>query len=67
MLGTPSEHPRPAHIDAARALRTAHAVRPRPVEPEVELRCLSDYDTALGLDTPLDTVPDTDADPGQVA
>lgn len=49
----------PAHVDAARVLRTAHATRPCPVEPEVELRCLSDYDTALGLDT--------DTDDGQVA
>jgi transposase len=53
----------PAHLDAAHVLRTAHAARPRPVEPEVELRCLSDYDTALGLDTDLDT----GANDGQVA
>ena len=54
----------PVHVEAARALRTAHAAHPRPAEPEVELRCLSDYDTALGLDTDAD---DTDADHGQVA
>jgi hypothetical protein len=40
----------PTHIEAARVLRTEHATRPRPAEPEVELRCLADYDTALGLD-----------------
>ena len=57
----------PAHLDAARSLRTAHATRPRhPVEPEVELRCLSDYDTALGLDIDLDTHLPAGAD-GQVA
>ena len=44
----------PAHVDAARVLRTEHATRPRPAEPEVELRCLADYDTALGLDNGLD-------------
>jgi transposase len=56
----------PAHVDAAHALRTTHAARPRPAEPEVELRRLSDYDIALGLDPDLD--PDLDADlDGQVA
>lgn len=53
----------PAHVDAARALRAEHATRPRPVEPEVQMRCLSDYDTALGLDTGLTA----DLDDGQVA
>jgi transposase len=53
----------PAHIEAARALRTAHATHPRPAEPEVELRCLSDYDTALGLDPDVTA----DLDDGQVA
>lgn len=56
----------PAHVDAARVLRTAHATRPRPVEPEVELRRLSDYDTALGLDSDLTADLDSDAD-GRVA
>jgi hypothetical protein len=41
----------PEHVSAARALRRERIglVRPRP-EPEVEIRCLADYDTALGLD-----------------
>ncbi|MBP2371720.1 IS21 family transposase [Pseudonocardia parietis] len=52
----------PAHVDAARALRAEHVARPRPVEPEVQMRRLSDYDTALGLDTDLNS--DTD---GRVA
>ena len=41
----------PAHVAAARALRERHAVALRPVaEPEVEQRCLADYDAALGLE-----------------
>jgi transposase len=40
----------PAHVDATCALRHQHAALPRTAQPEVELRCLSDYDTALGLD-----------------
>jgi transposase len=48
----------PAHLDAARMLRTAHLTRPRPVEPEVELRRLSDYDTALGIDNDLGSTGD---------
>jgi hypothetical protein len=51
----------PAHVDAARILRSEHATRPRPLESEVELRSLADYDTALGLDG-LDGLDD-----GQVA
>lgn len=41
----------PEHVAAARALRRERIgiVRPAP-EPQVELRCLADYDTALGLD-----------------
>jgi transposase len=41
----------PEHVAAARALRRDRIglVRPAP-EPEVEIRCLADYDTALGLD-----------------
>jgi transposase len=42
-----------AHVAAAHVLRNQHATRARTVEPEVELRCLSDYDTALGLDSNL--------------
>jgi len=39
------------HVAAARALRTARMGVLRPVpEPEVEIRCLADYDTALGID-----------------
>ncbi|MHA6779845.1 IS21 family transposase [Pseudonocardia saturnea] len=56
----------PAHVDAARALRADYVARPRPVEPEVELRRLSDYDTALGLDPDLTADLDSDAD-GRVA
>ena len=39
----------PAHIAAAKALRRQRVavLRPAP-EPEVEMRCLADYDTALG-------------------
>jgi transposase len=41
----------PAHVAAARALRRQHvtALR-RPPEPEVQIRSLADYDTALGVD-----------------
>ncbi len=41
----------PAHVQAAKALRERRAAVLRPVrEPEVELRCLADYDTALGIE-----------------
>jgi transposase len=41
----------PGHHAAARALRRQRAGVLRPAsEPEVEQRCLADYDTALGLD-----------------
>jgi transposase len=41
----------PAHVAAARALRRERAGRLRPVtDPDVQIRCLDDYDTALGLD-----------------
>ena len=41
----------PAHVAAARALRERRAVALRPVaEPEVEQRCLADYDAALGVE-----------------
>jgi transposase len=41
----------PEHLAAAQALRRERIqlVRP-PLEADVELRCLADYDTALGLD-----------------
>jgi transposase len=41
----------PAHWAAAQALRRQRlsVVRP-PAEPDVQIRCLADYDTALGLD-----------------
>ncbi|MEU2014006.1 IS21 family transposase, partial [Nocardia sp. NPDC019302] len=41
----------PAHIEAVKALRRGRIgiVRPAP-EPEVEQRCLTDYDTALGIE-----------------
>jgi transposase len=41
----------PEHLDAARALRRRRASALRPVtDPEVEQRCLADYDAALGVD-----------------
>jgi hypothetical protein len=41
----------PAHLAAARAMRRERvtALR-RPAEPEVQIRALADYDTALGVD-----------------
>ncbi len=41
----------PAHVEAAKALRRGRigVLRPAP-EPDVEQRCLTDYDTALGID-----------------
>jgi len=41
----------PAHWAAAQALRRQRLtmIRP-PAEPEVQIRCLADYDDALGLD-----------------
>jgi transposase len=41
----------PAHLAAAKALRRAavRVVRPA-VQPDVQIRCLADYDAALGLD-----------------
>ncbi len=46
----------PEHDAAAKALRRERIgiVRPAP-EPEVQIRCLDDYDTALGLDADTDT------------
>jgi len=45
----------PEHEQAAKQLRRERLglVRPEP-EPEIETRCLDDYDTALGLDAGLD-------------
>ena len=41
----------PDHVAAAKRLRRERIGRLRPAaEPEVEIRCLADYDTALGLD-----------------
>jgi transposase len=41
----------PAHWAAAQALRRQRlTVVARPAEPEVQIRCLADYDAALGLD-----------------
>jgi len=39
----------PEHVAAAKALRRERVLRPVP-EPDVQIRCLDDYDTALGLD-----------------
>jgi transposase len=42
----------PEHVEAATALRRGRVglLRPAP-EPEVQIRCLDDYDTALGVST----------------
>jgi transposase len=41
----------PAHVAAARAMRSRRITTLRAAsEPEVEIRALADYDTALGLD-----------------
>jgi hypothetical protein len=40
----------PAHVEAAKLLRRKHLEVARPTAaPEVEVRRLADYDTALGL------------------
>ena len=62
----------PEHVAAARALRRERIGLVRPArEPEVEIRCLADYDTALGLDEGPDIAEVTDitgaADEGGVA
>jgi transposase len=42
----------PEHVEAAKVLRRNRiGVVRAATEPEVEVRCLADYDTALGLDT----------------
>jgi transposase len=47
----------PEHVAAARALRRERIALVRPTtEPEVEIRCLADYDTALGLDDITDSL-----------
>ncbi|MFL5910387.1 MAG: IS21 family transposase [Gaiellaceae bacterium] len=44
----------PEHVAAAKALRRERVGVLRPVtEPDVEQRCLADYDTVLGLDGPV--------------
>jgi len=41
----------PDHVTAAKRLRLERIGQLRPVpQPEVEIRCLADYDTALGID-----------------
>jgi Mu transposase-like protein len=42
----------PDHVAAAKALRRQRVgvLRPVNAEPDVQIRCLDDYDTALGLD-----------------
>jgi transposase len=45
----------PAHWAAAQALRRQRlTVVRRPAEPDVQIRCLADYDDALGLDGGMD-------------
>jgi len=45
----------PEHVAAAKALRFERIGTLRPVpEPDVQIRCLDDYDTALGLSDRLD-------------
>jgi hypothetical protein len=44
----------PDHVTAATVLRRQRVTRLHPVaDPEVQIRCLHDYDTALGLDAAL--------------
>jgi len=41
----------PDHVQAAKALRRKHIGTARPIpQPDVAIRCLDDYDTALGVD-----------------
>src|SRR4029450_8179364 len=49
----------PDHVEAAKLLRRRHLALARPTTdrqssgvPDVEVRCLADYDTALGLTAP---------------
>ncbi len=49
----------PEHVAVAKLLRRERIGLLRPVpEPDVEVRCLADYDTALGLDEHPDERPD---------
>ena len=44
----------PEHVAAAKLLRTERGRLLRPTsEPDVQIRCLDDYDTALGLNPEL--------------
>jgi transposase len=57
----------PEHVAAAKALRRERVGVLRPVtEPDVQIRCLDDYDAALGLTTALshNTAPGLDTDGG---
>jgi hypothetical protein len=41
----------PAHVEAAKVLRRKHFSVAKPVsEPQVQVRSLTDYDAALGVD-----------------
>jgi Mu transposase, C-terminal domain len=41
----------PSHVEAAKVLRRKRISTARPIpEPDVAIRCLDDYDTALGVD-----------------
>jgi len=60
----------PEHLAAAKLLRTQRACVLHPIsEPQVQIRSLHDYDTALGLETPGLDAPslDTGRDGGTVA
>jgi transposase len=48
----------PEHVAAAKLLRNRRGRVLRPgAEPQVQIRCLDDYDTALGLTTRLEAIP----------
>jgi hypothetical protein len=48
----------PEHVAAAKLLRNQRGRVLRPAaEPQVQIRCLDDYDTALGLTTSLEAIP----------
>jgi len=63
-MGVLPDDSRPKHVAAAELLRRQRRqlLRPAP-EPQAQIRCLDDYDTALGLDTHRDG-PDLDTGPG---
>jgi Mu transposase-like protein len=51
----------PEHVAAGKLLRNQRGRVLRPIpEPQVQIRCLDDYDTALGLSTGLTTGLTTD-------